>query len=216
MKKVSKSILTISLILMCLTAISGTNSFDKLMKENLKALRANTEDVNFIALADNFAKIAQNNPNRFEPLYYSAYCYIIGSWQFDDPAKKTELLSKANVDIDKGLLLSPENDELIVLKAFYYQAMIMTNPQKFGQSYSMKAAELFSKAQGLEPSNPRAQFLLAQNTYYTPVEYGGGKDRALPLFKKAAGFFKSQETSNYLSPIWGEQTNNKMILECSK
>jgi len=216
MKKVSKSILTISLILMCLTAISGTNSFDKLMKENLKALRANTEDVNYIALADNFGKIAENNPNRFEPLYYSAYCYIIGSWQFDDPTKKTELLSKANVDIDKGLLLSPENDELIVLKAFYYQAMIMTNPQQFGQSYSMKAAELFSKAQGIEPSNPRAQFLLAQNTYYTPVEYGGGKDRALPLFKKAAGFFKTQETSNYLSPIWGEQTNNKMILECSK
>ncbi|PLX02929.1 MAG: hypothetical protein C0595_08840 [Marinilabiliales bacterium] len=216
MKKVSKSMLAITLVMMSLTAVSGTNSFDKLMKENLKALRVNTEDVNFIELADNFAKIAENNPNRFEPLYYSAYCYIIGSWQFDNPATKTELLSKANVAIDKGLLLSPENDELLVLKAFYYQAMIMTNPQKFGQPYSIKASELFSKVQGLEPSNPRAQFLLAQNTYYTPVEYGGGKDRALPLFEKAAGFFKSQDTSNYLAPIWGEQTNKQMILKCSK
>lgn len=201
---------------MSLSAISRTNSFDKLMKENLHALRANTEDVNFVELADNFAKIAENNPNRFEPLYYSAYSYILSSWQFDNPTKKTELLSKANDAIDKGLVLSPENDELLVLKAFYYQAMIMTNPQKYGKSYSMKAAELLSKAQGIEPSNPRTQFLLAQNTYYTPVQYGGGKDRALPLFKKAADFFKLQETSNYLSPIWGEQTNNKMILECSK
>ncbi|PLX11553.1 MAG: hypothetical protein C0598_07920 [Marinilabiliales bacterium] len=216
MKKVSKSMIAIILIMMSLSAVSGTNSFDKLMKKNLQTLRVKNEKVNFVEVADNFAKIAENNPNRFEPLYYSAYSYIMASWEFYDLTKKTELLSKAYDAIDKGLLLSPENAELIVLKAFYYQAMILTNPQKFGPTYSKKASELFSKVQRIEPSNPRAQFLMAQNTYYTPVEYGGGKDKALPLFKKAAGFFKSQETSNYLSPIWGEQTNNKMILECSK
>lgn len=216
MKKMIKSVIAITLVMMSLAAISETNSFDKLMLENLQTLRAEAEDINYIELGDNFAKIAEAAPRRFEPLYYSAYSYIIASWQFNDASEKTDLLTKANDAIDKGLTLSPENDELLVLKAFYYQAMIMTNPQRFGQSYSMKAAELFSKAQAINPSNPRTQFLMAQNTYYTPVEYGGGKERALPLFKKAASFFETQDTTNYLSPIWGEQTNKQMILDCNK
>lgn len=211
-----KSMITIAVVLMSFVAVSGTRSFNRSMKQNLKELRADNENVNYVELGDNFTKIADANSNRFEALYYSAYSYILGSWQFDDLSKKTEVLSKAVDAIEKGLKLSPQNDELLVLKAFYYQAMIMTNPQKYGQSYSMKAGELLKKAQVINPSNPRAQFLLAQNTYYTPVEYGGGKDVALPLFKKATVYFNKQDISDYLSPIWGEQTNSKMVKKCIK
>lgn len=208
--------ITITVVLMSLMAVAGTKSFNKSMNKNLQVLRANSEEVSFTELGDSFAKIAEANSNRFEPLYYSAYSYIIASWQVAESSEKAEILSKANHAIDKGLELSPNNDELLVLKAFYYQAMIMTNPQKYGQSFSMKANELLNKAQKINSSNPRAQFLLAQNTYYTPTEYGGGKTRALPLFKKAAEFYNNQDTSDFLFPIWGEQTNNQMIAECSK
>lgn len=200
---------------MTLIAVAGTKSFNSSMKDNLQTLRADKDDVSYVELGDKFAKIADNNSNRFEPLYYSAYSYIISSWQINEPAKKAEILSKANEKIEKALEISPNNDELLVLKAFYYQAMIMTNPQKYGQQYSMKANELFQKAQSINESNPRAQFLMAQNTYYTPVEYGGGSERALPLFVKAAEFYKTQDSSNYLSPIWGEQTNKQMLEKCS-
>lgn len=200
---------------MTLIAVAGTKSFNSSMKDNLQTLRADKDDVSYVELGDQFAKIADNNSNRFEPLYYSAYSYIISSWQINEPAKKAEILSKANEKIEKALEISPNNDELLVLKAFYYQAMIMTNPQKYGQQYSMKANELFQKAQSINESNPRAQFLMAQNTYYTPVEYGGGSERALPLFVKAAEFYKTQDSSNYLSPIWGEQTNKQMLEKCS-
>ena len=210
-----KSIITITVVLMTLIAVAGTKSFNSSMKDNLQTLRADKDDVSYVELGDKFAKIADNNSNRFEPLYYSAYSYIISSWQINEPAKKAEILSKANEKIEKALEISPNNDELLVLKAFYYQAMIMTNPQKYGQQYSMKANELFQKAQSINESNPRAQFLMAQNTYYTPVEYGGGSERALPLFVKAAEFYKTQDSSNYLSPIWGEQTNKQMLEKCS-
>ena len=210
-----KSIITITVVLMTLIAVAGTKSFNSSMKDNLQTLRADKDDVSYVELGDQFAKIADNNSNRFEPLYYSAYSYIISSWQINEPAKKAEILSKANEKIEKALEISPNNDELLVLKAFYYQAMIMTNPQKYGQQYSMKANELFQKAQSINESNPRAQFLMAQNTYYTPVEYGGGSERALPLFVKAAEFYKTQDSSNYLSPIWGEQTNKQMLEKCS-
>ena len=64
--------------------------------------------------------------------------------------------------------------------------------------------------------NPRAEFLLAQNVYYRPVECGGGKKVALPLFKKAGKLFNQQDTGNYLFPIWGEKTNAAMIKQCVK
>jgi len=211
-----KSILTITVVLMTLVAVSGTKSFNKLMKSNLETLRADNDDISYVELGDQFAKIADQNSNRFEPLYYSAYSYLISSWQISETDKKVEILSKANEKIEKALEISPNNDELLVLKAFYYQAMIMTNPQKYGQQYSMKANELLQKAQSVNGSNPRAQFLLAQNTYYTPAEYGGGEKNALPLFTRAAEYYKSQDTSSYLSPIWGEETNAQMVAKCSK
>ena len=54
----------------------------------------------------------------------------------EDATKKTNILNKANAEIKKAMKLSPESDELLVLEAFYYQAMIMVNPQMYGQSYS--------------------------------------------------------------------------------
>ena len=92
----------------------------------------------------------------------------------------------------------------------------MTNPQKYGQSYSAKANELLQKAKELNNINPRAEFLLAENVYYRPAQYGGGKKVALPLFEKAAVLFRKQNTDSYLMPVWGEQTNAKMINQCKK
>ncbi len=211
-----KSILTLAVVIIAVVAFGNTTKFEKLMKQNLEIVRSNSESTSYSNLGDEFEKIAKQNKKHFEPLYYSAYCYIISSWQIADVTKKTVVLSKAKEQIDKANKISPNNDEVLVLEAFYYQAMIMINPQKYGQSYSVKANELLQKAQAINKANPRAEFLLAQNVYYRPAQYGGGKKVALPLFKKAAKLFKQQNTVSYLLPIWGEQTNAKMINQCEK
>lgn len=210
-----KGMITITVVLMSLVAVAGSGNFKKSMKENLQTLRTESEDVNYKQLGNEFAEIAADNSNKFEPLYYSAYSYIIASWQVKDSKEKIEVLDLAKKELDLALAISQNNDELLVLQAFYYQAMIMVNPQKYGQSYSGKANELLIKAQTINNKNPRAEFLLAQNTYYTPEQYGGGKDKALPLFNKAANLFMAQDTKNYLSPVWGEQTNKEMLNKCS-
>ena len=211
-----KSILTLAVVILTVVAFGNTNKFEKLMKQNLEVLRTNSESTSYSNLGDEFEKIAKHNKNRFEPLYYSAYCYIISSWQITDVTEKTVVLSLAKSQIDKAIKISSNNDELLVLEAFYYQAMIMTNPQKYGQSYSAKANELLQKAKELNNINPRAEFLLAENVYHRPAQYGGGKKVALPLFEKAAKLFEQQNTDNYLLPIWGEQTNAAMIKQCEK
>lgn len=211
-----KSMITFTVILMSLITVAETNNFKKDMQKALTTLRADDDKTNYFELGNSFAAIAVNNPNRVEPLYYSAYSYILASWELADPSEKAKMLEKSKSKIDEALKMEPNNDEILVLEAFYYQAMIMTNPQKYGQSYSIMASNLLNEAQNIKETNPRAQFLLAQNAYYTPAEYGGGKKVALPLFKKAADYYKSQDNSNYLSPVWGEATNTAMIQKCIK
>ena len=209
-----KSILTAAVVFLSVVTFGNTNNFEKLMKQNLEIARAMGEKTDYKNLGDEFAKIAKHNKTRFEPLYYSAYCYIVSSWQIKDLPEKANVLTMAKKQIDKTAGLSANNDEILVLEAFYYQAMIMMDPANNGQKYSMKAEELLRKAQALNKNNPRAEFLRAQNIYYRPAQYGGGKEKALPLFKESAKLFKNQSTSNYLLPVWGEKTNGEMIKQC--
>lgn len=211
-----KSILTLAIVILTVLTFGSTNNFEKLMKQNLETVRAMGENTDYKNLGVEFAKIAKHNKTRFEPFYYSAYCYIISSWQIEDLTEKANVLTMAKKQIDKAAILSANNDEILVLEAFYYQAMIMMDPANNGQKYSMRAEELLRKAQAINKNNPRAGFLRAQNIYYRPAQYGGGKDVALPLFKKAAKLFKQQNAENYLIPIWGAKTNGDMVKQCRK
>ncbi len=209
-----KSILTAAVVFLSVVTFGNTNNFEKLMKQNLETARAMGEKTDYKNLGDEFTKIAKHNKTRFEPLYYSAYCYIVSSWQINDLPEKANVLTMAKKQIDKAAILSANNDEILVLVAFYYQAMIMMDPANNGQKYSMKAEELLRKAQAINKNNPRAEFLRAQNVYYRPAQYGGGKEKALPLFEESAKLFKQQDTDNYLLPVWGERTNGEMIKQC--
>ena len=211
-----KSILTLVAVVLLSVLGYSSNNFENEMKTNLKQVRALEENTNYNDLGNNFASIAKKNKKRFEPLYYSAYCYILNSWQLKENSDKTAILAKAIEQINKAKKLNPNNDEIIVLEAFYYQALIVTNPRELGGKYSMKASELLQKAKAINKENPRAEFLLAQNVYYTPTQYGGGKEKALPLFNKADKLFSNQKPDNYLQAIWGQQTNQEMIKACKK
>ncbi len=210
-----KSILTTAaVVLLSVITFGSTSNFENMMKSNLEIVRAGDETTDFTNLGDEFAKIAKKNKNRFEPLYYSAYCFIISSWQISDTDQKQKVLEKAIDQISIAKKLTSNNDELLVLEAFYYQAMIMINPVEYGQKYSMKAEGLLRSAQTINKDNPRAEFLRGQNLYYRPAQFGGGKEKALPLFKNAAELFKNQNTDDYLQPVWGSKTNSEMLKVC--
>lgn len=204
----------LSTVLVVISLFScGSSNFESTMKSTLKKMRV-TENVNYTELAHEFSKIAKKNKKRFEPHYYAAYCLIQSSWKITDPGKKKEILEQSKKHIDKANKLTQNNDELMVLEALYYQAYIMINPREYGNTYSIKAEEMLQKAQAVNKDNPRAAFLRGQNMYHRPAEYGGGKEKALPLFNQSAKMFKSQNTDDFLIPTWGEKTNSEMIKLC--
>ena len=205
-------ILTLAFVLTGIFTFASTG-FENSMKTSLEKLRADNAS-NYIELAEAFTKIGIEYKDRFEPFYYSAFCYILESWKIEDPTKKKEILTSAKAQLDKANKLVSNNDELMVMEALYYQAYLLINPREYGNTYSTKAEQLLQTAQAINKSNPRALFLRAQNIYHRPAEYGGGKEKAYPMFKESAKLFKQQSTDNYLLPLWGEDTNKAMIKQC--
>jgi hypothetical protein len=149
-------------------------------------------------------------------LYYAALCYIQASYKVGPDGAKDELLDKAQPRINNAFKLKPGEPELMVLQAFLYQSRIQVKPEMRGMSYSMKADGNLKKAAAVDDGNPRAWSLMGYNVFHTPAVFGGGPEKALPLFLKAREKYLSFKTSLPFMPRWGEPENQQMITECKK
>ena len=67
----------------------------------------------------------------------------------------------------------------------------------------MKSAKAIGKAKKLDPENPRVYMIDGTGTLYKPKMFGGGVDKAIPLFEKASELFL-QEEDRGIYPDWGK------------
>jgi hypothetical protein len=84
-----------------------------------------------------------------------------------------------------------------------------------GMKYSGLASEALDQAEKLNPNNPRIYYVRGNNVYNTPKAFGGGKEKAKPLFEKSAGLFESQKPANAIEPAWGSEHNKQMLALCN-
>jgi hypothetical protein len=177
-------------------------------------LAKTAEDYN--AAAAYFENLTVQKPGQWLALYYTALCYIHASYKVGSDKAKDALMDKAQPCIDHAFRLKPEEPELAVLQAFLYQSRIQINPEIRGMSYSMKADACLKKAAAEEDGNPRAWSLMGYNIYHTPAIFGGGAQKALPLFLKAKDKYQTFRPVLPFMPEWGEPENQQMIVECRK
>ena len=93
---------------------------------------------------------------------------------------------------------------------------ISVDPQNRGQKLGMKSGMLLGKAMQLDPENPRAYFLKGQGLVYTPEQFGGGKDKAIPVLETAVEKFKKFKPASSIMPNWGEAKCKAALEECKK
>ena len=147
---------------------------------------------------------------------YSALSFILASFREPDTKQKEALCNKAQIYIDTSRMRHPDLSELASMQAFLYQARIDVSPMERGLEYSLKADAQIKKAEAANPGDPRAYFLYGMNVYYTPKIFGGGPEKALPLFEKAADKFNEFVPKMQFMPHWGKQQNLDMIAKCRK
>jgi len=213
MKKLS---LLFMAILLSVLGMAQDSNFEQEMLKRIQQIRQTENKVNLLNLSKEFESLGNRNPSRYEAKYYQALCLVFYSFEEKDKTQKDIQLDKAELIIDKILKTNKKDDELYILKALCYQMKIDIDPVKRGYEFSQKAAKELQKAFRLNEKNPRYYFLQGQNIYYTPVKYGGGKEKAKPYFEKAQKLFKTQKPNTVLSATWGEGTNAMQLKICNK
>ncbi len=209
-----KIILTSIIILATLFIYAGNKDYMEAMGKNLQELGSAKSAVEFQALANNFERIAEAEPEEWLPNYYVAYCYINMVFAKDATADIDRNLDKAEAFLGKARTISSENSEIEVLQGWIYQGRIQVDPMGRGMSYSQKAAGSFGLAKNFNPDNPRIYFLTGQNLLYTPEMFGGGKEAACPYFLEAQEKYDKFEPETPISPNWGKEFNKVQAINC--
>ncbi|MBL0105535.1 MAG: hypothetical protein IPP51_18195 [Bacteroidetes bacterium] len=211
-----KSILLLMLVSLSALTFGQDAKYMAAMEKLVGALDTTTEEAGMVKLNNGFERIAGANPKEWLPLYYQSYCNIMIGMRQADNMKKDEYYDKAESLINKADSLSPDNSEIYVVKSFVTSMKISVDPATRGQKLGMQSAALNGKAIQLNPENPRAVFLRGSGLMYTPAQWGGGIDKAIPVLEDALVKFKSAKYENKIVPHWGEETAKQMLDQCHK
>lgn len=212
----NKIILSLSLILMSLFSFAQNEQYHNAMKGHLMKLDNASSPESYIAIANGFERIANNETKEWLPRYYAAFCYAMQAFATEDKSNIDPILDKADKLIKEADALSPNNDEIICLQSLSTSARIGVSPMTRGMKYGGEASALLKKAKEINAHNPRIYYLEGQSKFHTPAMFGGGKDKAKALYEKAIIEFANFKPLHDLMPNWGANQAAKMLKECDK
>lgn len=157
----------------------------------------------FQDLANRFTRIAEAEKSEWTAWYYAAFYNLVINFQETAPDRKEQYISMAQQQIETGLKVKPEETEFLVIQVMSYYAEMAIDPTK-GMTLFGEANALLSQAKSINPDNPRIYLEEAEAIYHMPVEFGGGKEKALPLLLLAREKFDKFVPADQLSPDWGK------------
>lgn len=209
-----KTFISIAVLTFTISLQSFSASYEETMKTNIQKITGAKTTAEFTTLAGQFERIAHAEPDKWLPGYYAAFCYVNAVASIEmKPDEKHKLLDVAQNKLDALLKSFTEESEIYALQSFVYQLRI-TDMSK-GFKYTGMSFEALEKAEKLNPENPRVYYLRGTNTFHMPKAFGGGKEKAKPLFEKAAGLYENQNAVTTLKPSWGSEHNKKMLADCN-
>ncbi len=200
------------ILILAFTAINlsygqADGKYFKAMEKNINMIDSASKEssINIFQDAYNgFERIANANQKEWLPLYYQSFCEVMMGLKQTENLKKDEYFDKAETLINKADSLQPDNSEIYVMKSFVTSMKISVDPRVRGQQLGMKSGMLLGKAIQLDPENPRAYFLKGQGLLYTPPQFGGGKDKAIPVLETAVEKFAKFKPTSSIMPNWGD------------
>lgn len=213
MKKVLLSFLLLGA---CSFAFAQDDQYSAAMEKNVAALDSTHSPEGLQALENNFERIANVKQTEWLPYYYAGFCQVMLAFMEQDNSKVDALSDKAGELATKAAALSKDNSEITCLQSMVASSRIKVDPQSRGMEFGMKSAQLLKAAQKLDTSNPRVYLLDGQGKFYTPEQYGGGKDAAKPILEEAVQKFASFKPASALAPHWGEERAKLLLAQCSR
>jgi hypothetical protein len=207
-----KLVLSTAILFLVSVSFAQSEKYVNAMKGNIAQLDSMMIKGNSVELANNFERIADAEKTQWLPYYYAAYCTVIQAMVAQDKSKNDAIADKAQELINKADSINgKENSETDVIKAMIGIAHMVVDPQSRYMTYGPQYQEMIEKSESLDSTNPRPVLLQAQNTFYTPEQFGGGKDVAKPMFEKAKALDDAFKPETELSPNWGRTSINYFL-----
>ncbi len=196
------------------TLYAQSPKFHDAMSQAITELEKDTTVEQLMAVSNRFERIALAEKDQWLPYYYAAYARSIAGFITTDKSKVDEVLDGAQKFADIADSLSPGNSEVVLLKGMVLAGRISVDPMSRGQQFGMQSGMLMNQAMQLNPENPRAYLMIGQGLFYTPEQFGGGKDKGCAMLEQSRMKFETFEPESDIHPNWGENLLGQMMAPC--
>lgn len=205
-----KSILYLTLLLGSAT-LFAQSGYQQQLGQALGEFGQAESPAQFAASAKAFAAISEAEGVSWHASYYAALATVAQSFRTEGEDERDELVNQAQTYLDKAVSAEATEAESTALQARIYQARISINPAERAMRYGPKTMGMLFQAKAKAPEHPRLLLLLAQMVERTPVGFGGGPARALPLAQASMTAFDEWSSEDPFAPGWGQEETVKLI-----
>jgi hypothetical protein len=206
-----KKLLLISFLFTCLVVAAQSDRYMEVMKKNITLMDSAKTTADFQNVANAFERIGDAEKTQWLPYYYAGLALTRIGWM------DQKLDKDANADRIKALCDKAEsidkNAEICSIRNMAATQQMMVDPQTRWQTYGQEAGTVLQKGMQMDPNNPRLYYLQGMSLFNTPEQFGGGKDKAKPVFEKSVELFK-KEQHKPLYPDWGRDQAEQMLAKC--
>jgi hypothetical protein len=210
-RKPGKKLLMALVFFLSLETMAQTDKYSQSMQKNITLLDSAKSIDELQNIAGNFERIGDAEKTKWLPYYYAALAQTWIGWRPDMKDKD------ANAEKIKALVAKAEaletNSELDAIENMAATQQMLVDPQGRWQTNGMEASAALKKGMQADPNNPRLYYLQGMSLFNTPTQYGGGKDKAKPVFEKAVALFKADQPKP-LYPNWGQKQTEDMLAKC--
>ena len=195
---------------------AGAQSFEVSLQHAFARYDTAMSPASIVAGASELDAIAVKYPDKWAGHFYAAYARIKQSLGLTDKNQRDQLIDKAVAELNTADKLSPNNEEIFILRAWSAKAWLAVDPPNRWKKCNAQYDDAMGKAKKINAENPRIYFLDGQGYFYRPKLWGGGKDKAKVYFQKARLLFAKEDKGDILKPSWGEKMNEEFLVKCSK
>ena len=206
-----KSLLFLLLMFSVFISPGQSDKYVAAMQKNLVLFDSAKTSADLLTVSNTFERIGDAEKTQWLPYYYAGLVLSTSGWN-DPKIDKDANAVRINTFCDKAEALD-KNSEIYVLRNMSATQQMMVDPQTRWQTYGAEANKDLQIAIQLNPDNPRIYYLQGESALGTPVAFGGGKDKAKPLFEKSIALFKTDKPKP-LWPNWGLVRAQEQLAKC--
>ena len=210
-----KTIIAAIALMAAVSVNAQSDKYEDAMKKNLSMFDSVKTTLDYQNLSSAFERIGDAEKTQWLPYYYAGLALTTAGWA-DPNLDKDANAEKVKSLCDKAEALTTDDSdkaEILSLRNMAATQQMVVDPQTRWQTYGAEAGAALQKAMELNPNNPRLYYLQGMSLFNRPEQFGGGKDKAKPVFEKAVALYKAEQAKP-LYPHWGLQQAEDMLAKC--